>query len=149
MLGHINGDLEKFERYINVQKPVCNLVDKITSNGQFTGDKHTAGQEKRVNATLNNNKSIFKILAIKYTLPDEFKNRLKFIKGEQQRDGKLKKISDEIRIQDNPKYKIDKNVLYKIIDGQWKIMVKDDLVEEMCIRDRGYVNTGIYKLYGI
>ena len=36
-----------------------------------------------------------------------------------------------MRIQDNPKYKIDKNVLYKIIDGQWKIMVPDELVEDL------------------
>ena len=71
------------------------------------------------------------ILAIKYALPEELKNRLKFINDERQRDAKLKKIGEEIRIQDNQKYKIDENVLYKIIDGQWKIMVPDGLVEDL------------------
>ena len=47
---------------------------------------------------------------------------------EQQKDAKLRKISEEIQRQDNPKYRIDRDVLYKIIDGQWKIMVPDDLV---------------------
>ena len=71
------------------------------------------------------------ILTITYVLPYTLKTRLKNINIEQQRDAKLKKISDDIRVQDNPKYKIDNDVLYKIIDGQWKIMVPDELVEDL------------------
>ena len=65
----MNSDLEQCKHYIDVQKPVYNLVDKITSNRQFTGDKHTTGQEKRLNAISNKHESVFKILAIKYPLP--------------------------------------------------------------------------------
>ena len=65
----MDSDLKKFEQYIDVQKPVCNLVDKITSSGQVTGDKHTAGQERLLNTISNKHESALKILAIKYVLP--------------------------------------------------------------------------------
>ena len=84
------------------------------------------------------------ILAIQYALPNELKNRLKCINVEQQRDEKLIKISDEIRIQDNPKYKIDKNVLYKIIDGQWKIIVPDEHVEDLTWACHTLAHAGAY-----
>ena len=114
----------------------------------MTGSKITADLQKQLNNSLSKHKSILKILAVKYALPDELKNRLKFVNIEQQRDAKLRKISEEIRIQDNPKYKIDRNVLYKIIDGQWKIMVPDELVEDLTWAcHESFAHAGPYKCY--
>ena len=46
------------DRYIDVQKPVFNLVDK--SSGQSTGGKLTADQEKQLANILNKYESVFK-----------------------------------------------------------------------------------------
>ena len=61
----------------------------------------------------SNNQEV-QILAVKYKLEDSLKNKLKNIGMEQQRDTKLKRICDAIRIQENPKYRIYKDVVYKI-----------------------------------
>ena len=57
----------------------------------------------------NNNE--IQILAVKYKIEDNLKGKLKNIGTEQQRDTKLKQISDAIRVQENPKYKLYKNVI--------------------------------------
>ena len=59
-LGHTESDLNQCEQYINLQKPVFNLVDKIASNGQATGSKLTANQQKRLDNILNKYVSVFK-----------------------------------------------------------------------------------------
>ena len=51
----------------------------------------------------SNNQEV-QILAVKYKLEDSLKNKLQNIGMEQQRDTKLKRICDAIRIQENPKY---------------------------------------------
>ena len=123
-LGHKQNNINECERNVNLQQPAGYRIDKIMSNGQCTGDKQTACQEKQLINSLNKCKSFLKILAVKYTLPDDLKNRLKLVNLEQQKDAKVRKIREEIQRQDDPKYRIDRDVLYKIIDGQWKIMVK-------------------------
>ena len=76
-------------------------------------------------------KSEIQILAVKCALPNELKSLLININIEQQRDDKIKKIINEIQVKENPKFQIANNVLYKLIDGQWKIMVPDHLVEDL------------------
>ena len=103
--------------------------------------------KEKINS-LNKRKSILKILAVKYTLPDDLKNRLKLVNLEPQKDAKIRKIREEIQRQDNPKYRIDSDVLYKIIEGQWKIMVPDDLVEDLTLAcHESLAHAGAYKCY--
>ena len=56
MLGQIDGNQADRCRLIEVQKPAVNRIDKITSNGQCTGDKQTAGQEKQLTNSLSKHK---------------------------------------------------------------------------------------------
>ena len=74
---------------------------------------------------------VLQILAVKYILPNNLKTQLKNISVEQQRDEKLNELVRRLKDRDNPKFQNVNNILYKLIDGQWKIMIKDHTIEDM------------------
>ena len=95
-LGHTHNTVRQCGQNAMLQKPAVYRMDKITSHGQCTADKQTAGQENQLHNNLSKHKSILKILAVKYTLPDNLKIKLKLVNLEQQ-DAKLRKIGEEIQ----------------------------------------------------
>ena len=75
-MGCVNSELKQAEQRTNIQKPVFNLVDKITSSGQFTGNKLTADQEKRLYNILNKYESVFKN---EHTITNVYEHRINVI----------------------------------------------------------------------
>lgn len=89
-----------------------------------TVSRYPLVEQENYSATKNK----IEILASKYVLPDDLKTQLKKISIEQREE---KKNSQQIKDKEYPEYQIVNNTLYKLINGQWKIMVPDNIVEDL------------------
>ena len=72
-----------------------------------------------------------RIISIKYESPQELKQRLRNSGTEQDQDPNILKRKNNLRQRDHPSYKVEENVLYKLMDNRWKIIVPQHLVENI------------------
>lgn len=95
------------------------VADTLSRYPQEIEEKHTASREE------------IQILAVKYNISANLKDKLRNIGQHQQLDSKLKKIMDSIKEREDPKYILEQDTLYKLNNARWKVMVPDGLVEEL------------------
>lgn len=68
---------------------------------------------------------------IQYNLPTDLKNKLRNITLEQENDLILNDLELKLIRQENNQFKINNNILYKLNDGAWKIVIPQQLLEPL------------------
>lgn len=70
-----------------------------------------------------------KILALQYQLPNQIKNTLININIEQRNDENLVKLIIKLKNESNPKYCMYYNIVHKLNNGRWKIVMPKQEIE--------------------
>lgn len=72
-----------------------------------------------------------KILAIEYQTPNELKQRLRNIHQEQSNDPTVTELRRKYIAKGDPRYRVDNDVLYKLWEGEWKVVLPNELLPEL------------------
>ena len=91
------------------------------------------------------------IIAIKYEVPQELKQKLSNLGAEQDQDPSTVNSKDSLQQRHHPRYKMEENILYTLIDDRWKTVIPQLLVDEIiwvchsCSAPVSYTHLDVYK----
>lgn len=71
------------------------------------------------------------ILAVKYKFPDDITNKIKNIHTYQKQDDIVKKLRQNLQVEPKNNYIVVKDVLYKLIDGKWKVVMPECMIDTL------------------
>lgn len=75
--------------------------------------------------------SELQILRINIDFPEPLKQKMKTIGHEQDTDPVIARLKERVRQEDNQKYKLQDRVLYKYVYQEWKILLPQNVLEEL------------------
>lgn len=79
------------------------VADTLSRSAPVVGEKHI------------HEVTDVKIIEMKYEIPLELKHKLRNLAIEQDRDPSLHSLKDSVRQRDHPRYRVEENVLYKLM----------------------------------
>lgn len=78
----------------------------------------------------------------------ELRRLLRNMRDEQNKDPNIAKIKEDLRRTEDPRYVYRKNLVYKLMDGEWKIILPNTMLKQLkwaC--HESLAHTGPYRCY--
>ena len=73
-------------------------------------------------------KDELKVLAIKYQVTPQVQDMLRNLAAHQGLDPGIRRIKENLLVKENPRYQIKNDILYKLMKGEWKIVLSHEML---------------------